>query len=302
MKIGFLDGVHPLLEPFAGSRQEAVVAIEQSVHRRFRSTGPLVRAWPGRTPDDLCVLFAWFQTLRDLVRSEDAFVTKRGLELLEESLDAPTRGRDASIGALALAVPPRLDEYEIPLLALRSLVEAARHGSSVGAFTSRTELLEHATQLTYPEVVTYLHVLGHTDDRSLLEAKSLGQGVQLVRWLATLRPEFAHGRLRVATEDVARFQVDLASLERGDDTPEGRRLLRSHAEWAGGFLLKGWPLTHTLGFARGRVLAGLLRFSVAELAALEERHFAPGDPPPAGWTRVAACFAAAVLTRAPARW
>lgn len=300
--------MHPLIDPFAGSRDEATELISAHVRSSFPVATRLALSWHGEVGLDLCVIFAWFQTARELMREPDVFVRRRGLELLNGTLDGAISGRGPISndgqpgGALALALPLRLQRHGITPLSLRSSLEESISGLNVGALSSRTELLAHAARLVHPEVLAYARVLGRDDERSFLEAQALGEGIQLVRWLVNAPGELRLGRLRFAGEDVARFRVELASIKNGDDTPAGRDLSRAQAEWAGGLIAKGWTACERLGWARGRALAALLRWQVAELAALEERHFAPGTPPPAGWTRVAACSVAAIATRQCARW
>lgn len=293
--------MHPLLDPFDGSREAAVRACVERVRRAHPVAGRAAARWRGGAARDLAVLFAWFDTAREVGRDADEFVRRRGLELLRETV-APDEDAGRPSGALALALPPVLRTHELSPLALLGSLEERARGLAVGAFSSRDELLAHASKLTGPEARAYATVLGVDDDRGRLLAQALGEGLQLVRWLVHARAELRAGRLRFAADDVARFRVDLASLERGDDTPEARALLAAQSEWAGGLLAKGWAACDELGWARGRALAGVLRWHVAELAALEEREFRPGPPPPAGWLRTAACTAAALLTRRPARW
>lgn len=292
--------MHPLLDPFSGSRDEAADACLAYVRRRHRVAGRVARVWPGGVGRELGLVFAWFQTARELAREADEFVRRRGSELLRATVGDPNE-RDV-VGALALALPSTLGAHGIaPTTFLASLEERDR-GSSVGAFASRTELLGHASKLTRPEALAYAKILGLDGDRVRLQVQALGEGLQLVRWLVDALAELRAGRLRFAADDVARFRVSLSTLERGDDTPEIRALAAAQAEWAGGLLAKGWPVCRELGWVRGRALAALLRWNVAELAALEEREFRPGPPPPAGWFRLGACGAIALVTRREADW
>ena len=294
--------LHPLLDPFAQSRDAAVRACMVHLRRSYPLGARLAGRWPGGIGESLGVLFAWFETARELEREEAPFVRERGLELLRGTLDDSVVGGPGSRNALGLALPSVLAAAGASPLALLGTLEARERGLATGAFASRTELVNHAAQLTHAEAHAYLGLLGKSSERAKLEAQALAEGLQLVRWLTEAQNELRRGRLRFAADDVARFRVEIGALERGEATTEIARLGAAHAEWAGGLLVKGWGLCQTLGWARGRALAAFLRWNVASLAALEEKDFRPGKAPKGGWMRRFACGMTALATRRPAGW
>ncbi|MEX1023715.1 MAG: hypothetical protein WD226_01440, partial [Planctomycetota bacterium] len=154
--------MHPLLDPFTGSRDAATAACVRYVRVNHPVGARLAALWRGGVGVRLAVLFAWFETARELGRSESKFVHQRGFDLLRATLDDALIGGPRAGGALDRALPHVLDEAGASPVSLMGCLEERERGLAVGAFASRTELLAHAARLTHPEALAYLGGLGAT--------------------------------------------------------------------------------------------------------------------------------------------
>jgi len=256
-------------------------------------------ALPRESRDGWLALLAWHALGRELAALPDGFERRRGLEALASELDAALEERPTS--PLGTALSFALRRHALPEELLRRPLHERRR-DDLGAFETREALLAHARALAVPEGRLYLRLAGAESPRNEALADALALALQLTAWLAELGPAFAHGRLRLPAEELARGRVALAELTGERASPQLVQVVARQIEWARGFYAKGWELCGALGPLRGRQLAFVLRWHAAELAALESAgtRLLRG-PARAGWVRALACTSASLVTRAAPR-
>jgi len=296
--------VHALLHAQELSRAEALTACEAYLVQRFGPWRGLRRAVPATAREGFGALFAWHELGRELASLPEGFERRRGLEELAHELDLALREDPRSAIGRALSFAVRRHQLSEEFLR-RPLLER-RRAEHLATFETREALLGHARALCVPEARLYLAVLGETRARNEALADSCALALQLTHWLAQLGPDLARGELHLPMDELLRSGVALAELgpdaARARPSPSLARALAAEVARTRELYLRGWDLCPALGPLRGRALAFLLRWNAATLAALEARNLdAMRGPPPAGWLRLAACFAASLASTAPPR-
>lgn len=290
--------MHALLDPPAPDRAAALTRLHAWLRDRTRIWA-LARLLPGaETADGLAVALAWQATTRGLLRPG---LDERALDRARDELHATLR--DAEEGTprspLGAGLAWWLPRYDLAALALRKRVEALHRDAHVSAFASRAELRAHQARTAHEEARALAIVLGATSEREELLAQALANGIErahaLARTHAALRET---GRLHLPAEALAEAGVRPSDLATEEVTAPVATLFTRASEEAERELLKGWPLCFELGHLRGRLLAGVLRWHAAELAAIRTAVRRGDVPRPrGGWLRLWACGLVATVTR-----
>lgn len=287
-----------LLTPASPSIREAYARCERALAARR----PRGRAWwllrrllPATEGEDVIALSAWHRTLAE-AGTRGAAARRELHEDLEATL------AEAPRSALGIALGHTIRRHELPVNLLRGPLEALAREDSQSAFETRDELVAWVRRVAAPEGRLLLRVFGRAGERDEVLADSLACGLRIATWTTRLGRELEGGHLRLPMEELRRFD---ARLPRPGEpaTPELRRATLAQVGWARDWLERGWPLCDELGRWRGRLLAFVLRWHAAGIAALEARGGdALGAPPPAGTLRLVACALAAGASRRPPRF
>jgi phytoene/squalene synthetase len=220
------------------------------------------------------------------------------LDMLRAELEALGTGRCATL--LGRALDEGLQRTHAPFFPLRGQAPVLRAERETATFSSRRELLAHARSLTRAPAQAAAAVLGLAGERQMAQAEALAIGMQLCAWLGALSLDWRAGRLRIPTDELARFGVALEAIESPSGAPDLPLLLAHEISEARRWLAKGWPLARDLGPWRGRRLAILLRWHAASLSALEMAHHDPGLVHSGGLLRGFACaLAGGATSRCP---
>ena len=294
--------VHALLAPADLSRAEALARCEAYLATRVRHWKLARLFLPRAARDGLVALFAWHALARELADLPSGFERRRGLDELGHELDLALRENPQSAIGRALSYAARRHELAEELLR-RPLLERGRD-EHLATFETREALLGHARALAVPEGRLYLAVLGCANARNEALADSCALALQRTHWLAHLGPNLARGRVHLPMDELLRARVELGELTSasGPPSPALAGVLASELGQVRELYARGWDLCRALGPLHGRLLAFVLRWHAAALAALEARALdARRGPPPAGWLRLLACVSASLLSSGPPR-
>lgn len=285
---------HEWLKPSTSGPGEAARECLKRLRRSHCGLALLLVGENPQTAEALCALVALGLAGRRIVSEglDDDF------EKLRAELEALGTGRCTT--TLGRALDESLRGANVPLFPLRGRASTLRAERETATFSSRRELIAHARSLTRATAHATVAVLGLPGERQTAQGEALAIGMQLSAWLGALSLDWRAGRLRIPTDELARFGVTLEALESPSATPELRRLLAHEIAEARRWLAKGWPLAPDLGPWRGRRLAILLRWHAASLSALEMAHHDPRLVHSGGLLRGFACgLAGGATSRCP---
>ena len=220
------------------------------------------------------------------------------LAVLDREIEAAEAGEAST--DLGISLGRAIHRFGIPAFPLRGRGEALRAERDTKTFSSRQELLGHARRLSHPTARAGLHILGLADEREAALGEALATGLRLTAWMDSFPSDWRSGRLRIPTDELARFDVVLSDLDAPRVSPGLQRLLDHEITESRRWLAKGWPLTRTLGPWNGRRLAAFLRWHAASLSAIEVAGHDARRATRGGVLRGMACgLVAAISPRSP---
>ncbi|MEQ1892804.1 MAG: squalene/phytoene synthase family protein [Planctomycetota bacterium] len=294
--------VHALLVPADVSRAEALARCEAYLATKVRHWKLARLGLPRAARDGFVALLAWHSLARELADLPSGFERRRGLDELGHELELALRENPASAIGRALSYAARRHELAEELLR-RPLLERGRD-EHLATFETREALLGHARALAVPEGRLYLALFGQANARNEALADACALALQRTHWLAHLGANLARGRVHLPMDELLRARVELGELTRnsGELSPALVSVLASELRQVRELYARGWNLCPALGPLRGRLLAFVLRWHAATLAALEARALdVRRGPPSAGWLRLLACASASLFSSAAPR-
>ncbi len=188
---------------------------------------------------------------------------------------------------------PTVAACDLPVDPLLRLIEANRVDQRVSRYRTFDELLDYCRLSANPVGELVLHVFGQATPERIALSDHVCTALQLVEHLQDVAEDRRRDRVYLPAEELDRFEVTEAELDRTHATPALRRLVHFQAVRAGDLLDRGAPLVAALtGWSRVAV-AGYVAGGRAALTALAGSGFDPLPGPPhaprravlAGWLR-----------------
>ncbi len=263
---------------------------------RWRALPWVLSALPRGDKQPWLTLLSWQECAGELARDASPLQRRRGLDELDRECGEAMAGRPHS--AIGQALRSTAGRYNLEPSPFRASLRAWELEATTPSFPTVKELTRHAQALQSAWVHAFPRILGRDAEQHRVLARSLGEGVQLTRWMARYHLDFAQGRLRIASEDLAAAGVSIEALLEHRSTPGTPALIDEQVRRARSALAKGWPLVREADARRGRVLAFCLRWHAATCGALEnQRTGGLGAPLPAGALRFGACLLVSAMHR-----
>lgn len=290
--------MQPLLDPPAPERTRAIEMVHTYLAdniRRWR----VARFLMGRELSDaLGASLAWHLLSRRLLDSSQGETARQRArdELLSTLRDANSGQPRSAMGVALAWIIPR---WSLSTFSLRGRIEALERDAHIHAFASRAELRAQRSRTAQPEALVYLKLLELDGEREELLAQALAHALTRTHQLCNAQLELEHaGRLIFSAEELAEARVQPVELLRDGQGAHLDPLFARAVVEARADLLKGWPLCQSLGPWRGRLLAFVLHWFAADLAALEfARQRGKRQPARGGSLRLMACSLASLASR-----
>lgn len=168
---------------------------------------------------------------------------ERSLALLdwwEEELRACYAGQSQHPVFVALA--ETIAEFQIPIEPFLDLLRAFRQDQTTPRYATFDELLGYCRGSADPVGRLVLSLGRSRDETNDVLSDSICTGLQLANFWQDVRRDRAKGRIYLPQDDLVRFGVGEADLDRPTATPEFRRLLKFEVDRAEVFLRRGLPL------------------------------------------------------------
>lgn len=199
------------------------------------------------------------------------------------------------------ALVDTLQRYSIPVRYLEELLAGAEMDQRISAYATFEELRGYCYRVAGTVGIICTHVFGFSEPPALDLAERLGLAFQLTNILRDLGADLGDGRCYLPQEDLARFGVSRAELERRELTPAIRELLAFEAGRAWGFYGEGAGLLSMIGADSRPALVALVGIYSRLLAEIERRGYDVFSEPRARVSR-AAKLGILLRARLAGRW
>jgi squalene synthase HpnC len=248
---------------------------------------------PRRLVPAVEAIYAFARSADDLADEGDAAPAERlaALGAYEAALDRIERGEavaDPMFARLAAVVA----EYGLPLQPLRDLLSAFRQDVVTPRYADFAALLDYCRRSADPVGRLMLALYRVGAERDLRESDAICSALQLINFWQDAAIDIAKGRIYIPQEDLARFGVTVADIERGQAGPAWRALMAFEVARARSMIEGGASLAVRLpgriGWELRMVVQGGLRIlEMIERAGYDVfRHrpkLGPGDWVVVGW-------------------
>jgi hydroxysqualene synthase len=212
-----------------------------------------VASWllPARLRGPVAAIYVFARRADDLADEGHQPPEERltALDTLERRLTAAAEGHpddDAGFVALAHAICT----HGLPVSLFRDLLDAFRQDVTKQRYRDFGEVMQYCRRSANPVGRLLLHLVDHTDERSLAWSDAICTSLQLINFYQDLSQDYHEmGRIYLPQDEMARFGVTEAHIgQRISDLPM-RQLMQLQYERADRLLRAGAPLGAVL---RGR--------------------------------------------------
>jgi len=222
-----------------------------------------LRVLPRRFRDPLEAVYGFARTVDDL-GDESPGDRSAHLDAFEKDLDLIWSGGAPADERLAATVRA----LNLPPEPFHRLIEANRQDQRVTAYRTFDDLRAYCRLSADPVGHLVLKIFDVSSDARIVWSDDVCTGLQLVEHWQDVAEDRRAGRVYLPADDMARFGVTPADLDRPSATPSLKRLLAFETDRAAELFRRGTPLVRDLsGWARLAV-GGFLAGGLATVDAL----------------------------------
>lgn len=202
-----------------------------------------VATWflPERLRPHFHAIYAYCRVSDDL--GDEVGNTAQSLALLDlwgRELDACYEGRARHPVFVALAETIRA--CNIPKEPFADLLMAFRQDQTVTRYATMQDVLGYCHYSANPVGRLVLYTCGYRDEERFRLSDATCSALQLANFWQDVRVDWAKDRVYLPQDDMQRFGVTDAAIEKGIATAEFRALLKHEVDYARGLFLQGLPL------------------------------------------------------------
>jgi squalene synthase HpnC len=180
------------------------------------------RLLPARLRGPVAAIYVFARRADDLADEGDLAPQQRleALDALEQRLDAAARNSpddDPGFRALAHAI----EHHHLPVGLFHDLLNAFRQDVTTTRYGDFGDLMQYCRLSANPVGRLLLHLVGHTDERSLAWSDAICTSLQLINFYQDLSQDYHEmGRIYLPQDEMAHFGVGEAHIaQRISDVP-----------------------------------------------------------------------------------
>jgi squalene synthase HpnC len=198
---------------------------------------------PKRLVPAVEAIYAFARSADDLADEGDATPAQRlaALGQYEQALGAIARGepaRDPMFRRLAAVIA----EYRLPLQPFHDLLSAFRQDVAVKRYPDFARLLDYCRRSANPVGLLMLSLYGAAGETNVRQSDAICSSLQLINFLQDVAIDREKDRIYLPMDDLARFQVEPAQLDRRHADARWRALMAFEVARARALMLSGAPL------------------------------------------------------------
>ena len=218
----------------------------------------------GRSRRHLMAIYG-FARLVDDIGDEVGGDRSQLLNRVETELDGIYRGTNPD-HPLMFTLADTIRACDLPAAPFKRLIEANRQDQVVTRYETFEQLLGYCRLSAMPVGELVLLVFGAGTPGRVALSNKICAALQIVEHLQDVSEDYAHGRVYLPAEDLARFDCEETQLQAPLRHASARALIAYEAERASAMLTEGAPLAATLKLPQRLAVAG---FVAGGRAALE---------------------------------
>jgi squalene synthase HpnC len=229
---------------------------------------------PRRLVPAVEAIYAFARSADDLADEGDAAPAERlaALAAYDAALDSIGRGEqqaDPMFARLAGVVA----QYRLPLPLLHDLLSAFSQDVTTHEYPDYAGVLDYCRRSANPIGRLMLALYGVADERSLIESDAICSALQIINFWQDVAIDIEKPRIYIPQDDMARFGVTRADIERGQDGPAWRALMAFEVARARALMLSGLPLALRLPGRIGWELRLVVQGGLRILEAIEQVQY-----------------------------
>jgi squalene synthase HpnC len=225
---------------------------------------------PKRLVPAVEAIYAFARSADDIADEGDAAPAARlaALERYEQALGAIGRG-EAPAGPMFQRLAAIVAQYRLPLQPFHDLLSAFRQDVVVQRYADFDQLLDYCRRSANPVGLLMLSLYGAADARNVGDSDAICSALQLINFLQDVAIDREKDRIYLPLDDLARFGVTPARLERRAFDARWRALMAFEVARARALLLSGAPLALRLPGRIGWELRLVVQGGLRILEAIE---------------------------------
>jgi squalene synthase HpnC len=219
---------------------------------------------PRRLRPPVEAIYAFARSADDIADEGDAGPEQRlaALHEYDAQLDRIAAGGQPD-GAMFARLAQMIGPYCLPLQPMRDLLSAFRQDVVTIRYADFDQLLDYCRRSANPVGALMLHLYSVHDAASLQQSDAVCSALQLINFWQDVAVDWDKGRIYIPLEDLERFGVDEAQIDRGVADQRWRALMQFEVERARALMHSGAPLALRLpgrvGWELRLVIQGGLR-------------------------------------------
>lgn len=163
----------------------------------------------------------------DLIQNHQIshFEVNKRLDVFRTNLINSYKGFD-QYDPILVAFSHTLNRYDISLDLPLLLLEGVKIDLIKSRYNSFTELYDYSYKVASVVGLMTSEVFGYSDKKALDYAVDLGIAMQLTNILRDIGEDLRRNRIYLPTDELARFNVDIEMLKKGEQTAEIKELMK----------------------------------------------------------------------------
>ena len=206
---------------------------------------------PRRLVPAVEAIYAFARSADDLADEGDATPPERlaSLQVYEQALACIARGESVDEPMFA-RLAGVIAQFELPMQPFHDLLSAFRQDVTVTRYASYDDLLDYCARSANPVGLLMLCLYQQADADNVRDSNAICSALQLINFLQDVAIDQQKERIYLPLEDLARFAVSPAALERPEAHGKWSALMRFEVARTRALMLGGAPLSMRL---RGRI-------------------------------------------------
>ena len=237
---------------------------------------------PRRLVPAVQAIYAFARSADDLADEGDATPDERlaALNAYEAALGRIARARaaahagealaDAQLDPMFTALARTIAQYDLPMQPFYDLLSAFKQDIVVHRYASYDSLLDYCARSANPVGLLMLSLYGVASEENRRDSDAICSALQLINFLQDVAIDMQKERIYLPLDDLARYAVSPAEINRPDGHAKWRSLMRFEVERARALMLSGAPLAVRLRGRIGLELRMVVQGGLRILEAIEE--------------------------------
>jgi phytoene synthase len=229
---------------------------------------------PARFRHPVAVIYRFARTADDFADEGEveALTRLRNLQDFRDKLDAIARGEPPN-DPLFVQIADIVARHRLPLQLFRDLLDAFSQDVVKTRYANFAEVLDYSRRSANPVGRLLLYVFDAATAQNLLQSDRICSSLQLINFWQDVAIDYAHDRIYLPQDELARFAVGEPQLARQDTGGGWRELMQFQVQRARAMMLEGAPLGAVLQGRIGLEIRSIVQGGLRILDKIEQVNY-----------------------------